>query len=112
MKTPNTSNVRFSTGITRAQFDMIRPRLEAARARTRPRLNDLYDVFRAVLYIAETGSSWRNLPPSFPNWRSVHTYFEQWTRPRADKPTLLAEVLLELGMPEMIGVVQGLRRNK
>ena len=32
----------------------------------------------AVLWIARTGSPWRDLPPSFGNWNSVCVRFRDW----------------------------------
>ena len=34
----------------------------------------------AVLWIARTGSPWRDLPPSFGNWNSVFKRFRDWVR--------------------------------
>src|SRR5204862_7996545 len=34
----------------------------------------------AVLWIARTGSPWRDLPPSFGNWNSVFTRFRDWVK--------------------------------
>jgi transposase len=32
----------------------------------------------AVLWIARTGSPWRDLPPQFGNWHNVYTRFSRW----------------------------------
>jgi putative transposase len=34
----------------------------------------------AVLWIARTGSPWRDLPPEFGNWNSVFQRFRRWAR--------------------------------
>jgi transposase len=34
----------------------------------------------AVLWIARTGSPWRDLPPSFGHWNSVFTRFRDWAK--------------------------------
>jgi hypothetical protein len=34
---------------------MIRKELEAARKKTKPRKTDLYDIFRAVMYVVKSG---------------------------------------------------------
>lgn len=34
----------------------------------------------AVLWIARTGSPWRDLPPEFGNWNSAYQRFARWSR--------------------------------
>jgi len=34
----------------------------------------------AVLWIARTGSPWRDLPPTFGHWNSVYTRFRDWVK--------------------------------
>ena len=34
----------------------------------------------AVLWIARTGSPWRDLPPAFGHWNSVYTRFRDWVK--------------------------------
>jgi len=83
----------YPSDIPREQFDAVRPMLEAARRKTRPRKHDLYDVFCAVLYFLNTGATWRALPTGFPPWRTVHEYFTQWTMQRENGQSLLESVL-------------------
>ena len=52
----------YPSDITREQFEIIRPDLEKAKRKTRPRKYDLYDIFCAVLYILRGGIQWRMLP--------------------------------------------------
>ncbi len=89
----------YPSDISREDFERIRPLLEAARRKTRPRKHDLYDVFCAILYFLETAAPWRSMPPAFPPWRTVHEYFTQWTLQRADEPSLLENALIALGKP-------------
>ncbi len=72
--------------------------LEGARRKTRPRLHDLYDAFRAIVYLLDSGCTWRHLPGDCPPWRSVHEYFSQWTSEVSGSPTLLERALLEAGL--------------
>jgi transposase len=87
----------YPSDISREGFEAVRPMLEAARRKTRPRRHDLYDVFCAVLYFLNTGATWRSLPPEFPPWRTVHEYFTQWTLLRHGEHTLLEAVLDRAG---------------
>src|SRR5919112_5624413 len=36
-------------------------------------------VVDAILYVARTGCSWRQLPHDFPPWETVFYYFQRWT---------------------------------
>jgi len=87
----------YPSDIPREAFEGVRAMLEAARRKTRPRKHDLYDVFCAVLYFLNTGSTWRAMPPGFPPWRTVHEYFTQWTMQRENGQSLLESVLERAG---------------
>ncbi len=90
---------RPGTDLPRDDFEKVRPMLESARKRTRPRKHDLYDIFSAVLFVVQNKAPWRALPTGFPPWRSVHEYYAQWTA-AVDGPTLLERALLEIGLTD------------
>ncbi|NJS41762.1 transposase [Candidatus Gracilibacteria bacterium] len=52
--------------ITRTQFNSIKNHLIVKTGK--PMMYDLFDVLNAVFHILITGSQWRNLPDSYPNW--------------------------------------------
>ena len=72
----------YPSDVSRDQFEGIRPLLESARKKPRPRRVDLYEVFCAVLYWLKSGCPWRALPGDFPKWRTVHSYFAIWSEAR------------------------------
>lgn len=87
----------YPSDISRAQFRRIKPLLEKARKRTRPRTLDLHDVFNALLYVMKTGCQWRALPKDYPDYRSVHHYFRIWSEvPERGSETILAMVLKKI----------------
>ena len=51
---------RHASGISRKQFEQLKPFLESAH----PRKGELYEIFCAVLYMLKSG--WRMLPEGFP----------------------------------------------
>ncbi|NJM32853.1 MAG: transposase, partial [Limnobacter sp.] len=53
---------KYPSDLSVDQFEKIRPLLEQARRKTKPRTVDLYEVFCAVLYLLRTGCQWRALP--------------------------------------------------
>ena len=87
---------RYPSDITREKFRIIEPILLTARKKTAPRKLELYEVFCAVLYLLKTGCQWRALPNDFPKWRSVHAYFQIWSEPIKDAPSLLERVLKKI----------------
>ncbi len=56
----------YPSDINREQFDKIKPTLESARKKTRPRSIDLYDVFRGVLYVLKKWMSMANVAKRVP----------------------------------------------
>ena len=90
--------MNYPSDITRKQFEIIRPILESARKRTKPRTLDLFDVFNGLLYVIKTGCQWRMLPSEYPKWQSVHAYFMKWSKvPEGRKESVLAEVQKKIG---------------
>ena len=57
--------------LTDSQWENIKEYLPIQRKRK----YDLRDIVDAILWILRIGSQWRNLPDSFPPWKSVHYYF-------------------------------------
>ena len=88
---------KYPGDITREQFLVILPMLEAVRRKTKPRTVDLYEVFCAVLYLLRTGCQWRALPNDFPKWRTVHSYFAKWSEPDQEGVSLLERALKKSG---------------
>ena len=88
---------RYPSDVTQEQFEIIRPLLESARKKTRPREVDLYEVYCGVLYTLKSGCQWRMLPSDFPKWRTVYAYFAIWKEEkeqgRKNIPSILEEVL-------------------
>jgi transposase len=87
---------KYPSDITRKQFQKIRPLLEKARKKTKPRKLDLYDVFCGVLYVLKSGCQWRMLPSDFPKWRSVHSYFQIWSEEEEERKSILDQALKKI----------------
>jgi putative transposase len=67
---------RYSSDLTRAQWEAITPLLNCQRKRK----HDLRDITDALFYVVKTGIQWRFMPAEFPPWQSVYYYFRQWKR--------------------------------
>lgn len=88
----------YGSDITREQYEVIKPLLENAKQKTRPREVDLYEVFCAILYVLKEGCRWRALPHDFPRWDRVYKYFQQWSaKPTEDEPSLLEQAFKKWG---------------
>jgi hypothetical protein len=87
----------YASDVSREQFEQILPILESVRKRTKPRTVDIYEVWCAVLYLLKTGCQWRLLPHDFPKWRTVHSYFSQWSEPGEDGTSALERALKKSG---------------
>ncbi len=83
----------YNSDITKEQFEKIRPILEGARKKTKPRVLDLYDIFCGVLYILKSGCQWRMLPGDFPKWNVVYFYFQIWSKKEEGEASILEKAL-------------------
>lgn len=93
----------YPSDITREQFEVIRPKLEGFRRKTKPRVLDLYDIFCGMLYVLKSACQWRMLPKDYPPHHTVYTYFRQWgAKPHATQPSLLESLLQELVAAERL----------
>jgi len=87
---------RYPSDVSREQFEEIKPILAGARKQTKPRTLDLYDAFCGVLYVLKSGCQWRMLPSDFPKWRSVHAYFQIWSKKAENEESLLEQILKKI----------------
>ena len=82
----------YPSDITREEFEEIRPELENAKQKTRPRVYDLYDIFCAVLYLLKEGCTWRAIPHDFPKWQNVRYHYDTWAEAGDDGISLLDKI--------------------
>lgn len=69
---------RFASDMTDAEWERLEPLLPRPHRLGRPRKRDLRLIVEAILYIAWTGVQWRALPPQFPPFTTVQSYFYAW----------------------------------
>jgi transposase len=85
----------YPSDITFEQFNIIKPILESARKKTRPRQIDLFNIFCGILYILKSGCQWRMLPKEFPKWRTCHYYFSIWSEKKTNNNECILEKVLK-----------------
>jgi transposase len=86
----------YPSDVSREQFEKIRPLLESARRKTKPRHVDLYDAFCGVLYVLKSGCQWAMVPSDFPKWHTVYNYFQIWNEQKDGQPSVLETVLKKI----------------
>ena len=62
------------------QYDRIAPLLQGKSTDPGRTAGDNRLFVEAVLWIARTGSPWRDLPPDFGPWNGVYQRFSRWSR--------------------------------
>ena len=88
---------QYASDISPKQFAEIEPLLRSVRRVTKPTTVDLYEVFRAVLYLLRTGCQWRFLPSEFPKWTTVYAYWRKWSEPDQHGVSVLERALKKSG---------------
>jgi transposase len=70
----------YPSDLTDGQWEVVLSLMPAAKnGRTgRPRKYPLREIWNALMYIARTGCSWRQLPHDFPPWGDVKQHFRRW----------------------------------
>lgn len=74
------SGAFYDSDLTDQEWQIIEPLLPAEKSVGRGREVDLRSVFNAIVYRADNGVKWRNLPKDFPAWQTVYSYFNSWSR--------------------------------
>jgi putative transposase len=82
MSSSTPSKKRYTSDITDAQWELIKPHLPLPRSGNgrpgRPRTTDLREVWNAVAYLVKTQCQWENLPKDFPPKSTVFEHFTRW----------------------------------
>jgi putative transposase len=68
----------YSTTLTDAEWEIIRPLLPAPPRTGRPRQHSLRTLLDAIFYAVRAGHAWRLLPQEWPPWKTVYHYFRRW----------------------------------
>jgi transposase len=66
--------------LTAEQWERIRGLLPPESGREgRPSI-DNRQMVNAIRWVLKTGAPWRDLPPHYPRWKTVHSRFSRWCR--------------------------------
>jgi len=72
-------NAKYSSSLTDAQWEYLKPMLPPPAKRGRPRTN-LRWMIDAILYVVKGGIPWRDMPGEFSPWQTVYGLFRRWQR--------------------------------
>ena len=61
------------------QWELIAPLLPGKASDPGRTGEDNRRTIEGILYVIRTGSPWRDLPPQYGNWNSVHRTFRRWS---------------------------------
>ena len=68
----------YSTDLTDAEWECLKPHVPAPNKRGRPKTHTTREIFNAIFYILKSGCAWRLLPRDFPPWETVYCWFRRW----------------------------------
>jgi putative transposase len=74
------SNQVYPTDLNDNQWSLLRPYLPAEAATGRPRTHSWRVILNGILYLLQSGCSWRMLPSDLPPWQTVYHYFRLWRK--------------------------------
>ena len=66
--------------LTNEQWALVRPLLPLQRGETGRPPNDHRRVLGGILWVARTGSSWREMPEEYGKWESAYRRHELWVK--------------------------------
>ena len=67
----------YPSDLTDEQWALIEPMMPV-KPGGRPAKHPRRRIVEAILYVDQTGCSWRSLPHDFPPWDTVYWYFKRW----------------------------------
>jgi putative transposase len=70
----------YSTDMTDAQWDILKPLLPVKKGKGRNQKVDLKEIINAIFYINRTGCQWENLPHDFPPYSTVFYHYNKWKK--------------------------------
>ena len=73
-----TAPVMLVTNLTEAQWQDLAPWLPRPRQRQGRPAHDVRQMVQALLWVEQTGCSWRSLPARFGSWQDVYALYHRW----------------------------------
>ncbi len=78
---PKVSTLAFEeTKLPDAEWERLRPLLPSQRGRLGRPPNDHREVLGGILWVARTGSSWREMPEEYGEWSTAYKRWRTWAK--------------------------------
>jgi transposase len=90
---------RHPSDLTDAQWEIVEAMLPLIKSPGRIPKHPRRAIVDAILYVARSGCSWRQLPVDFPPWQTVYWQFQQWEQRRVTE-RILEELREQVRIPE------------
>jgi putative transposase len=65
--------LQYRTDLTEKQWSIIKKFIP--KQKQGPKQVDRRRILNALCFLVRTGCQWRNLPPTFPKWKTVYNVF-------------------------------------
>jgi putative transposase len=72
--------MKYASDLTDSEWELIKDYFKKRDNRGVEPTHDRRDIVDAILYVVKTGCQWYMLPNDYPNYKTVHEYFMNWSR--------------------------------
>ena len=72
--------MRYSSDLRDNEWELVKDFFKKRDNRGVEATDSKRDIVDAILYIVKTGCQWDMLPNDYPNYKTVHEYFMNWSR--------------------------------
>ena len=70
----------YSTDISDPAWNTLQLYIPDEKPGGRPRDTDIREVVNAIVYVLNTGCSWRKIPEDLLPWQTVYDYYRKWRK--------------------------------
>lgn len=70
----------YKTDINDKMWNILEPLIPDEKPGGRPRDTDIREVVNGIVYVLETGCSWRKMPVDMLPWQTVYDYYHKWRK--------------------------------
>ena len=72
--------MRYKSDLSDKEWEIVKNFFKKRDNRGVEAKHEKRDIVDAILYVVKTGCQWSMLPNDYPNYKTVHDYFINWSR--------------------------------